>query len=144
VTVVLDASVMVKWLLEDPQQEPGTDKATQLLERVVQGRESILQPPHWLVEVGAVLARLSPATAADDIVMLSALELPSADDPGILRRGCELAIELEQHLFDTLYHAVALETPDATLITADERYLRAAQRLGGIMNLTDWAPPSGG
>lgn len=143
-SVVLDASVIVKWLLEDPELEPGTDKATQLVERVVQGRESALQPPHWLAEVGAMLARLSPATAADDVVMLSALELPASDDPGILRRGCELAIELKQHLFDTLYHAIALATPDTTLITADERYLRSARPYGRIMNLMDWAPPPEG
>jgi hypothetical protein len=34
-------------------------------------------------------------------------------------------MELKQHLFDTYYHAVALEAEDATLITVDERYLRA-------------------
>jgi len=142
VSVVLDASIIVKWLLKDPEREPGPDKATQLVERIVQGKETTLQPPHWLVEVGAVLARLTPATATDDIVMLSALEFPISDDPAILRRGRDLAIELKQHLFDTLYHAIALETPDTLLITADERYLRVAQPLGRIMNLMDWVPPS--
>lgn len=138
---VLDASVIVKWLLKDPQREPGTRRATRLLESVVKGNEAVLQPRHWLVEVGAVLARESPATAADDIVMLSALELPATDDPLILRRACQLAIDLKQHLFDTLYHAVALQTPDALLITADERYLRAARPVGQIMHLMDWQPP---
>ena len=61
------------------------------------------------VRVGS---RESPETAADDVTMLSALELSATDDPLILRRGVELAIELNQHLFDTFYHAVALETPD--------------------------------
>ncbi|MEX2123213.1 MAG: hypothetical protein WD795_04935 [Woeseia sp.] len=72
-SVVLDASIVVKWLLQNPQQEPDTDKAMQLVEAVVKGRESALQPPHWLAEVGAVLARTSPETAAEDVVMLSAL-----------------------------------------------------------------------
>jgi hypothetical protein len=70
--------------------------------------------------------------------MLSALELPATDDPPILRRGVELATELKQHLFDTFYHAVALETPDTMLITADGRYLRAARAKGRIMDLMDW------
>ena len=56
----------------------------------------------------------------------------------VLRRGVELAIELKQHLFDTYYHAVALETADAMLITADERYLRAARTKGRIIYLMDW------
>jgi predicted nucleic acid-binding protein len=137
-TVVLDASVIVKWLLQSPHNEPDTAKATQLVEAVVRGAEPVLQPPHWLEEVGAVLARESPATAAEDIVMLSALQFPVTDDPLILRRGCEMAIALKQHLFDTLYHAVALETPDALMITADERYFRAARSLSGILNLTNW------
>ena len=59
------------------------------------------------VEVSAVLARESPATAADDVMMLNALELPASDEPQVLRRGVELGIELKQHLFDTFYHAVA-------------------------------------
>lgn len=137
-TLVVDASVVIKWLLQDPQREAGTDKATRLMEQITKGDRSALQPPHWLVEVGAVLARESPDTAADDVAMLSALELPETDEPFILRRGVELAIELKQHLFDTCYHAVALETPDTTLITADERYLRAARVKGRIMDLMDW------
>jgi predicted nucleic acid-binding protein len=52
---------------------------------------------------------------------------------------CEMAIQLRQHLFDTLYHAVALETADAVLITADERYFRAARSIGGIARLKDWS-----
>jgi predicted nucleic acid-binding protein len=137
-TVVIDASVVIKWLLQDPEHEVGTDKATQLMEVVIRGEQSVLQPTHWLVEVGAVLARESPATAADDVMMLSALELPATDEPQVLRRGVELGIELKQHLFDTFYHAVALENRDSFLITADQRYLRAARAKGQIIDLMDW------
>jgi predicted nucleic acid-binding protein len=140
VSVVLDASVIIKWLLQDPEREAGTDRATQLMESVVKGDLPVLQPTHWLVEVGAVLARESPASAADDIAMLKALELPVTDEPQVLRRGVELGIELKQHLFDTFYHAIALENEDSVLITADQRYLRAAQAKGRIMDLMDWIP----
>jgi predicted nucleic acid-binding protein len=98
----------------------------------------VLQPSHWLIEVGAVLARESPATAADDVTMLNALELPATDEPQVLRRGVEIGIELKQHLFDTLYHAVALENEDSVLVTADQRYLRAARTKGRIIDLMDW------
>ena len=82
----------------------------------------------------------SPETAADDVTMLYALELPVVDDPFVLSRGVELAIELKQHLFDTYYHAVALETPHIVLITADEPYLRAAREKGRIMHISEWRP----
>lgn len=138
--LVVDASVIVKWLLQSPTTESGTESATQLMRSVVAGQDQILQPSHWLVEVAAVLARLSPESAADDVVMLRKMELPWTDDPGVMRRACELAIDLRQHVFDTLYHAVALETNDAVLVTADERYLRAARRAGRVIALDEWRP----
>jgi predicted nucleic acid-binding protein len=138
VIAVIDASVVIKWLLQDPEREAGTEKATQLMELVTNGEQPVLQPTHWLVEVGAVLARESPGTAVDDVGMLTALELPTTNELQVLRRGVELAMELKQHLFDSYYHGIALETPDCVLITADERYLRAARAKGNIVSLMEW------
>ena len=137
-TLVIDASVIIKWLLQDPAREAGTGKAIRLMQSIARGAHSVLQPPHWLAEVAAVLTRESPGTAAEDATLLSAMELPVADDPVILSRSCELAIELKQHVFDAYYHAVALETEDAVLITADESYLRVARKKGRIVHLSDW------
>lgn len=137
-TLVVDASVVVKWLVNDAEREEQTERATELMRWIVAGRESVIQPVHWLVEVGAVLARLSPETAVDDLVLLQGLELPHDDGPSVIERACRLAIELRQHLFDTLYHAVALEMPDATLVTADDKYFAAASSLGRIVKLSEW------
>jgi predicted nucleic acid-binding protein len=138
VTLVLDASVIVKWLLDDPGRESGTETATRIMESVANGSVSAVQPVHWLAEVAAVLARESPATAVNDVTMLLALDLTTASDPLILRRAVELSLALGQHVFDTLYHAVALETPGAMLVTADRRYLHAARSKGCVMDLHDW------
>jgi predicted nucleic acid-binding protein len=138
VIVVLDASVVLKWLLEDPAREPDTEKALALIESVVRGRLEVMQPMHWLAEVAAVVARLAPQTAVHDVEMLSALEFPTTDDPNVIRRATSLAIETNHHLFDTLYHAVALEHEDALLVTADDRYFRKAERYGKIAALSDW------
>ena len=137
-TVVLDASVVLKWLLEDPTTEPDTEKALALIDAVISGKLEILQPVHWLIEVAAVAARLTPQTAVQDVELLSAMQLPTSDDPGVLLRATRLAIETDHHLFDTLYHAVALEHDDAVLVTADDRYLRKAKRYGMIAALADW------
>ena len=136
--VVLDASVILKWLLEDPAREPDTEKAFALVESVVSGRLEILQPVHWLAEVAAVAARLVPQTAIGDVEMLAAFEFPTTDSPTVIRRATSLAIETNQHLFDTLYHAVALEHEDALLVTADERYYRKAEGYGTIRALHKW------
>jgi predicted nucleic acid-binding protein len=142
VILVLDASVFIKWLLQDRERETDTDLATAVVEAVVTGRIAAIQPVHWLAEVGGVLARLSPKTAEDDIAMLQGLSLLVPDEPPILRRACRLAIELNHHLFDTLYHAVALETANATLVTADQRYLNKARRMGRIIALAEWQSAS--
>jgi predicted nucleic acid-binding protein len=138
VIVVLDASVVLKWLLEDPAREPDTEKALALVESVVLGRLEVLQPVHWLTEVAAVLARLTPQTAVRDVEMLAALEFPTSDAPNVIRRATSLAIEANQHVFDTLYHAVALEHEDALLVTADDRYYTKAKRYGRIAALREW------
>jgi predicted nucleic acid-binding protein len=138
VIVVLDASVILKWLLEDPSREPDTEKAFALVEYVVSGRLEILQPAHWLAEVAAVAARLVPQSAVGDVEMLAAFEFPTTDSPIVIRRATNLAIETSHHLFDTLYHAVALEHEDARLVTADERYYGKAEGYGAIRALHDW------
>ena len=53
-------------------------------------------------------------------------------------RGTNFPIALDHHLFDTLYHAVALEE-GATLVTADAAYFAKAKNLGGIELLADFA-----
>ncbi len=55
-----------------------------------------------------------------------------------MRRATNLAIETNYHLFDTLYHAVALENEDALLVTADDRYRMKAERYGMIAALRNW------
>ncbi len=51
-----------------------------------------------------------------------------------------LAVSLDQHLFHTLYHAVALVSPDCTLVTADERYYNKAHKERSIALLRDFDP----
>jgi predicted nucleic acid-binding protein len=138
VTVVLDASVILKWLLQDPAREADTARASGLVESIILNRVEILQPVHWLAEVAAVIARLSPQTAIEDVELLAAMQFPTSDQPNVIRRATALAIETEHHLFDTLYHAVALEHESATFITADDRYLEKSGRYGRIVALRDW------
>ena len=137
-TLVVDASVVIKWLLRDPGREADTEQATELMQAVASGRFEVLQPFHWLAEVAAVACRLAPATAERDVQRIQALNLPATDHPAILARACRIATESRVHAFDSLYHAVALETPDGLLVTADHAYYRLARPHGGILPLEDW------
>lgn len=135
---VVDASVIVKWILPDKDQESHTEQALSLLQSIRTGQVTLQQPPHWLVEVAAVITRLRPEVAEAAIELLDAMELPVTGDVAILQRASQLSRELDHHLFDTLYHALALER-DGTLVTADDRYLRKAAKHGNVMALADWS-----
>ncbi|WP_415036717.1 type II toxin-antitoxin system VapC family toxin [Azonexus sp.] len=119
--VVADASVALKWFLPG-DTEDDTGKALELLEAAAFGRLQLVQPVHFIAEVAAVLARLKPAQAQDDLLDLLHIEQQIADSPEIYATAIELAEQLDHHLFDTLYHAVAQHTPEAIFVTADRRY----------------------
>lgn len=138
--LVADASVAVKWFLPEPTVETHVDRAVALLQAVRDGRVDLVEPPHWLAEIVAVATRLDPGVVPALVDLLDAMEIPVATEAAVLKRAAELSTALEHHVFDTLYHAVALER-DATLVTADLRYARKARHVGGIVALADWRPP---
>lgn len=143
ISAVADASVAVKWCLPPTDMERDRDQAIALLEGVKSGRIALRQPPHWLAEVAAVLSRLAPTTARQDIEDLYAMRIPVVETVELYTTASRLAISLDQHVFDTLYHAVALLTPDCTLVTADERYYSKARKAGSIALLGDFNPVTG-
>ncbi len=84
-----------------------------------------------------MIARLEPGVADEAIDVLDAMELPVVAEAAVYKRAASLASTLRQHVFDTLYHAVALEH-GAELISADRRYYGAAKHLGRITHLANW------
>ena len=130
-TLVIDASVALKWFL-GADDEPDTQVAPRLLHCYVDGKTSLAAPVHFHAEVASVLARKLPDSMHARANDLRALSIPVRDDPLVLARAMELARELDHHLFDTLYHAVALAEKDGVLVTADYTYLvlRRRARLG--------------
>lgn len=138
-TVVLDASVVVKWILADRTEESHSLQALQILQFIKESRVTVIQPPHWLAEVAAVIVRLAPERARQAVSLLHALEFPVVTGVEVYHKACDLSASLKQHLFDTLYHAVALTESSATLVTADEQYYRKAHRAGRIVRLKEFS-----
>jgi len=60
------------------------------------------------------------------------MRIPVIETPEVYDVACKLAIALDQHVFDTLYHATALLSQDCMLVTADERYHGKARKIGAI------------
>lgn len=137
-TVVLDASVIVKWVFADRAEESHSCLALQILQLIKESRLGVVQPPHWLAEAAAVIARLDPDRAPQAVSLLYALEFPVMTEVEVYQKACDLSASLTEHVFDTLYHAVALHESGAMLVTADERYYRVAHRIGRIVKLKDF------
>jgi predicted nucleic acid-binding protein len=135
---VVDASVALKWFFRLRDNEPDVERALALLMDIDDARIQMLQPAHFIAEVAAVLAREKPQEAHDDLLDLINIERRTIDTPIIHATALDLAIRYQHHLFDTLYHAVALHTPGATLITADQRYYEKVRSEGQISLLANW------
>ena len=137
-TVVLDASVIVKWIFAERSEESHSLRALQILHLVKESRVSVVQPPHWLAETAAVITRLDPGRTREAVSLLHALEFPVVTSLEAYHKACDLSASLKQHLFDTFYHAVALIETDATLVTADDQYYRRAHKAGRIVRLRNF------
>lgn len=135
--VTLDASVLLKWYLSTPGED-DLPQARAILLGLLQDQFKLIQPAHSLIETAAVLARKRAQWLGIDLPDLQNVHAQSeiVETNAILLRGLSLAASLDHHLFDTLYHAVALEA-DATLVTADQRYYDKAAHLGNIIRLKD-------
>jgi len=72
---VVDASVAVKWFAHGDwaTREDHIEPATALLLACRDGAVNFYQPPHFLADVAAVLARLTPQTATQNIEDLTAM-----------------------------------------------------------------------
>ena len=97
-----------------------------------------VEPAHWVAEVVGVVTRLKPDRAIASIALLTHSRFSTTTSRAVYRRAAQLSGQVNAHLFDTLYHAVALEE-GATLVTADKAYFAKAQNLGGIQRLADFS-----
>lgn len=137
--LVLDASVALKWFLRSRGDEPDSGAAVDILRGYADGVHQLLAPPHFQAEMCAVLARETPGAMIEILGDLLDLAIPTRGDPLVYVRAMQLSRDLGHHLFDTLYHAVALESEGAIFVTADERYRVKAARSGRIIGLSQWS-----
>jgi len=138
--LVVDASVALKWFFQTRDDEHSIDQALAILDALDRRTIRMVQPPHFLAEMAAVLIREKGEAAYQDVADLRALDWITLDDPALYKDAMALSARFQHHLFDTLYHAVALQGREGVLVTADRRYYDKASAHGAIHLLGANAP----
>ena len=136
--VVTDSEIRkARWFIRDIEEEKDVTSAVDILIGVGRNNIELIQPPHWIAEIISVLSRLQPDITNDAIDLLDVMEIPIRAESSVYKLASQIAIEMNHHLFDTLYHALALHV-NATLLTADHRYFRKSVNHGSICMLADF------
>jgi predicted nucleic acid-binding protein len=116
-SIVVDASVALKWVLD----EPGNEAADALLD------DELVAPALWLVEAANALWRLTrrgdltPDEAKERLMELGNAPVVTSDIEDDLFAAAELANTLGHPVYDCLYLAAAIRE-DTHVVTADGRF----------------------
>lgn len=121
-TLVIDASVAVKWVLPEPDSQ---------IAREVVGAEPLLAPDFLMLECANVLAqnvrrrRLTDTQAQGGLRRIAAAGVRLIPSGPLVTQAQQLASALSASAYDALYLALAL-AEDISLLTADARFAAAA------------------
>ncbi|PYP99716.1 MAG: PIN domain nuclease [Acidobacteria bacterium] len=125
--VVVDASIVVKWLAHEPDSEPAT--------RVIVDGGPLTAPDLLPVEVANVLWKkirrgdMTTAELQPAITALLALGIGLYQSTPLLSAAAHLAVTTGHPVYDCLYLALATDTGVA-LATADRRLQQTAHDIG--------------
>ena len=121
--LVIDASVALKWVLD----EPDRSAADALLD------DDLIAPALWLIEAGNALwtrARRGELSGLEAVAMLDELRSAPVGISPIeidMTAALDLAIQLNHPVYDCLYLALAMRE-GVQVVTADRKFYAVAQR----------------
>jgi len=123
-SLVIDASVAVKWVLSEPESE---------LAEALFDEGKLIAPGLWLTESANVLwkyyrrGRLSADEVFERVRALRVLPVETVDDHFLLEIAAGLAVSLDHSIYDCLYLAAAT-TQNAILVSADLAFVAIVRK----------------
>ena len=137
-SLVVDASVAVKWVLAESDSE--------LAQQIVHA--SLLAPDLLLIECGNAIWRhvqlgeIEPAEVPQLWAVLRAMPVEIVASDELVERALDLAVALKHPIYDCLYLTLALDR-GARVVSADRRFLAAsrsrADLVGAVVLLSELA-----
>jgi predicted nucleic acid-binding protein len=128
-TLVLDASVAIKWATPSAR-EPLTDESLRLLKRYVDREVEFIVPDVFWAEVGNVLwkgtrqHRWRQDEAEAVAIDMKARDFATVPSAILLPEALRIAFKYDRSVYDCLYVALAVQSK-TDLVTADERLANA-------------------
>jgi predicted nucleic acid-binding protein len=125
-TLVIDASIAVKWVVE----EEGTPQALRLRKQA-----KLIAPELLVAECANILWKkvrredLSREEALLAARLLQIAEIELLPTRSLLEAATRIALDLDHPAYDCLYLALAVER-ECRFVTADERFLRMVGQAG--------------
>jgi predicted nucleic acid-binding protein len=123
-TLVVDASVALKWVLNEPD--------SYLAQALAEGEEELLVPDFWLNEACNVLwlqvrkRVFTPDEAREGLGLLRALVPPTATgDLDLHDVALDIGLAVNHSTYDTLYLAFAIAMGARGVVVADGPFIRA-------------------
>jgi predicted nucleic acid-binding protein len=123
-SLVVDASVGLKWVLPEPDSH--------LAEALVLHEPDLLVPDFWLHEATNILwlqvrkTRFTPDEAREALALLRAQLAPTPTaDMALHEVALEIGIEVNHSTYDTLYLAFAVAMGASAVVLADGPFVRA-------------------
>jgi len=129
VTLVLDTSAILKWVLN----EEDSEKARRILDGWLDGALELIAPSLVFPEAGNVLARMvrhgNLTSQAAHTCFRMVLEYSPAiqDSSELYELSLDLALEHRQSHYDCLFLALA-RAQKCKLVTADEKFFRGMRQ----------------
>ena len=137
-SLVVDASVAVKWLV--------AEKDSDVADRLLAGNEELYAPRLMVSEVANALwckarvGQLEPGQAGLLMAAVSEAPLRWFADETVCADAVRLAVTLDRPVYDCVYLAVAHRV-NAQMVTADARFansLAATEHSGAVIMLADY------